>query len=59
MYKYKNISENDQSIVGVGLVLAGQEFQSPRLIENPNIERLGGSPEVSAPAEITNNEEKE
>lgn len=38
--KYKNVSDTEQVIVGVGTVVPGQEFQSHRVIENPNIQVL-------------------
>jgi translation initiation factor 6 (eIF-6) len=39
--KYKNISEMEQTIIGVGVVKAGQEFISSQEIINPNIQVVG------------------
>lgn len=59
MYKYKNESDQDLDLIGIGQVKAGQEFSSPRLIENPNIKILEGA-EPTAPAEpVTNTENEE
>lgn len=50
MYTYKNKTDYAFSVIGVGIVEAGQEFQSETLIENPNIEITGGLEETAAPA---------
>ncbi len=44
MYKYKNISGRRQSIVGFGVVEADAEFESEKLIENPNFQRVNTAP---------------
>lgn len=46
MYKYKNVSELDQSIIGLGLVPAGKEFTSNVKIENPNFQLVSESEET-------------
>lgn len=63
MYKYRNVSGSDQSIVGLGLVPADKEFESAALINNPNFELTSGEQQappaspVSEPAETQNVEE--
>lgn len=56
MYKYKNVSELDQSLVGLGLVPAGTEFSSNVKIENPNFVLIG---EDKQPIKTENQEVKE
>lgn len=38
MYKYKNVSESTQVVIGFGEVLAGQEVVTSRPLHNPNFE---------------------
>lgn len=38
MYKYKNVSNQDQIVPGVGEVKAGGEIEAHAPIENPNFE---------------------
>lgn len=35
-YKYKNISDQDQTVIGVGVVKAGETIEVDTPIENPN-----------------------
>lgn len=35
-FRYKNISEQEQMIIGVGVVKAGEVIESDTVIENPN-----------------------
>lgn len=37
-YKYKNISENDLVVMGVGEVKAGEVIETDHEVENPNLE---------------------
>ena len=41
MYRYKNKTDRDVVLVGVGTVKPQQEFYSRQVIENANIEFLG------------------
>lgn len=41
MNKYENISGVDQSLVGYGVVKAGESVEVPFLIENPNFRAVG------------------
>lgn len=43
MYKYQNVSDTAQSLVGVGMVAAGQEIAVEKPIENPNFKYVGQS----------------
>lgn len=38
MYTYKNISNNEQNLIGFGLVKAGGTITVSRAIENPNFQ---------------------
>lgn len=40
MYRYKNVSGMDQSIIGRGLVPADTEFETAEPIHNPSFELL-------------------
>lgn len=59
MYKYKNKTDQDLTLVGLGIVKAGAEFQSPVFIENPNIELLGDAEETPPAADDNKSEETE
>ena len=37
---YKNISNQDQSVIGVGLVKAGETIEVDEPLENPNFEQV-------------------
>lgn len=52
MHKYKNVSDKQQSVIGVGVVEAGEELVSEHAIENPNLEYIG-----EAPADLTQDSE--
>lgn len=41
MYKYKNTSNQDQIVPGVGEAKAGEEIVARAPIENPNFEYVG------------------
>lgn len=43
MYRYKNETDQDLTIVGVGVVKPGEEFKSRRLIESVNLTILDRS----------------
>lgn len=49
-YKYKNVTDNEMWLPGIGRVQGGQEFVSSHNIENPNIE-LVEEVQEAAPAE--------
>ena len=40
MYKYKNVSDSEQSLTGFGLIKPGQEFTTSRVVDNPNFDLL-------------------
>ncbi len=52
-YRYKNVSGSDQAVVGIGSVVAGQEFDSTVPIENPNFELVKTEHAAQAPAQVT------
>lgn len=37
-YKYKNVSQSRQDIIGVGVVAPGQEFITSKQLQNPNFQ---------------------
>lgn len=39
-YRYKNTTDNDLILVGVGVVEAGKEVESTEPIENPSLEAV-------------------
>lgn len=41
MYKYKNVSATEQSLIGFGIVKAGEEIETDRAVENPNFKYIG------------------
>lgn len=41
MYKYKNVSSQEQTVMGFGVVKPGQTIITQRKLENPNFEYLG------------------
>ena len=41
MYKYKNVSDMEQSLIGFGVVAAGDEIETDRAVENPNFKFIG------------------
>lgn len=47
-YTYRNTSEYELNVVGVGIIAPGERFESLQLIENPNIE-LVNDPAPEAP----------
>lgn len=53
--KYKNISDQELVIVGIGVVAAGQEFISSQEIINPNIQKL----EANAPEKAIDSDTKQ
>jgi hypothetical protein len=65
MHRYKNETEHELVIIGLGVVGAGETFETPRLIANPNLTILStpdDKPELPpAPAQpqIAANSEKE
>lgn len=38
IYRYKNTTDHDLTIVGIGVVEAGKIIESADLIENPNLQ---------------------
>lgn len=38
MYTYRNVSDSDQTVLGVGIVAPGKTFTSDEEIINPNFE---------------------
>lgn len=40
MYKYKNISKEDLSVVGLGVIKAGETIELDYEITNSNLERV-------------------
>lgn len=50
--KYKNISDQTQTIVGVGVVGPGQEFTTSQELINPNLQPLGNQAGATQPVEI-------
>ncbi len=56
-YKYKNISDSEQSLIGFGVVDADAEIETDRVIENPNFKYVGtgDSPVINAIAEPQDN----
>lgn len=48
MNRYRNISGVEQSVIGFGIVKAGQVVETSLLLENPNFEPL--TEEAAAPA---------
>lgn len=53
-YRYKNVSDQDQDIIGLGLVPAGAEFTTSIEINNPNFEKLGDTPAETPAAPAAN-----
>lgn len=47
MYRYKNKTDQQLTIVGVGIIKPGEEFKARRLIESANLEVLGGPDDTS------------
>jgi hypothetical protein len=43
MYKYKNRTDRDLVVIGVGEVKAGAEFETDEIIEGPNFQALSTS----------------
>lgn len=41
-YKYKNISDQEQNIIGFGVVKPGETIESDTPIENPNLKLVSG-----------------
>ncbi len=39
-FKYKNITNQDHSVIGFGIVKAGDTIESEWPIQNPNFERV-------------------
>lgn len=50
MFKYKNVSENELMIPGVGLVEAGGEISSAEELSNANLQPMGTEEPTVAPA---------
>lgn len=40
MYRYKNTSDQEKVVIGLGVVAPGMEFETKRLIENPSLKLL-------------------
>ncbi len=40
-YKYKNVSESDQALIGHGYVKPGESIETDTVIENPNFKYEG------------------
>lgn len=67
MYKYKNITDQEQALTGFGLIKPDQEFTTTRPVENPNFELIEATEtdrrainDVPAkPVELNNKENEE
>lgn len=61
MYKYRNVSDMDQSVVGLGLVPAGKEFETNVKIESSLFEEVGATkqPAPEPPVETKNEQEED
>ncbi len=46
MSKYKNISDKDLSIPGIGIVKAGEEREMPEGFNNANFKKVASNEEV-------------
>lgn len=42
MHVYRNVSDQDLTVIGVGVVPAGAVIKTDRVIENPNLKEEGG-----------------
>lgn len=56
MYKYKNISGLEQTIIGVGCVPAGAVFTSVVPINNPNFQPVSNTVEPAPVEELKESE---